>query len=372
MNAPVHFRPFGTLPTGESVELWTLRGARGLMVEVMTYGGIVTRLLAPDRDGNPIDVVLGFDRLEDYLGAHPYFGAIIGRVAGRIRGAVLELDGDVFRLKNNEGLNHLHGGVRGFDKKLWAAEAVRSDGAASLRLTACSFDGEEGYPGNVQVSVTYTVTCDDVFLIETEASTDRLTPLSLTHHSYFNLAGEAAGSGADHTLQIHADDLVPVNEDRTLLGRLESVARGNEDFRQPRNLGISIARLFQQHGSLYRIRQSKINECYRSLSPAARLVHFGSGRVLEVSTTEPYLQFYTGKFLDGSLAGKSGSCYEQHAGVCLECHGYPDGVNNPGMGDILLRPGEVQRSKTAYAFSTISVAEAVTETFLQHWSAVLS
>ncbi len=301
MNSPVHFRPFGTLTTGESVELWTLRGAGGLMVEVMTYGGIVTRLFAPDRDGNPTDVVLGFNRLEDYLGAHPYFGAIIGRVAGRIRGAVLELERDIFLLSNNEGLNHLHGGVRGFDKKLWTAEAVRSDGAVSLRLTACSHEGEEGYPGNIRVSVTYTVTNDDVFLIETEAYTDRLTPLSLTHHSYFNLAGEASGPVADHTLQIHADDLVAVNEDRTLLGRLENVARGNEDFRQPRNLGISIAGLFQQHGSLYRVRKSNFSERYPALSPAARLVHFGSGRVLEVSTTEPYLQFYTGKFLDGSL-----------------------------------------------------------------------
>ncbi len=343
-------RRFGTLPGGEPVEAWTLSGANGLVLEAITYGGIVTRLLVPDRNGRGVDVVLGFNDLDAYLAGHPYFGAITGRVAGRIADARFSLEGKTYELARNDPPNHLHGGVHGFDKKIWTATPmVRPDGAPSLRLAYRSPDGEEGYPGTVDIAVTYTVTNDNVFLIETEAVTDRPTPFNLTNHSYFNLAGEASGSIADHVLQIDADQSIVVDERHTLLGRLQSVA-GDNDFRQPRRVGDLIQTPGQYHGDLYLLRKT---EPENSSQPAARLVHPASGHVLEVSTTETYLQLYTASLLDGTLTGKSGTRYAPHAGICLECHGYPDGPNAPSCGDIILRPGHPQRHTTAYKFSTI-------------------
>lgn len=353
MALSLNSRPFGFLPTGESVEAWTLTGSGGLVLEVITYGGIVTRLLAPDRAGVLADVVLGFNDLDSYLAGHPYFGAIVGRVAGRITDAAFNLEGETYELARNDPPNHLHGGVQGFDKKIWAATPMYGpDGALSLRLTYRSPDGEEGYPGTVDVTVTYTVTDDNVFLIETEAVTDRPTPFNLTQHSYFNLGGEGVGSIADHELQINADESAVTDEHMTLLGRIESVIDHNNDFRQPRSLGVAIPLLFQNHGDVYLIRNAVPDDHNPKPVPSARLVHPGSGRVLDVSTTETHLQFYTGAFLDGSLIGKSGIAYARHAGVCLECHGYPDGANTPSLGDIILRPGQPQRQITAYAFST--------------------
>jgi aldose 1-epimerase len=353
MALSLNSRTFGLFPTGESVDAWTLSGPGGLVLEAITYGGIVTRLLAPDRHGGLADVVLGFNDLDSYLAGHPYFGAIVGRVAGRITGAGFNLEGKTYEVSRNDPPNHLHGGLHGFDKKIWIATPVYSpDGTPSLRLSYRSPDGEEGYPGTVKVTITYTVTGDNVFLIETEAVTDRPTPFNLTHHSYFNLAGEAAGSIADHELQIHADEYVVTGEHMTLLGRLGSVTGHSNDFRQPRRLGAAIPLLFQNHGDLYLIRKTAPNE--RSPKPvlSARLVHPGSGRVLDVSTTETHLQLYTGAGLDGSLMGKSGAAYARHAGVCLECEGYPDGANAPRLGNIILRPGHPKRQTTAYAFST--------------------
>jgi aldose 1-epimerase len=340
------------------VEAWTLRGAGELVVEAITYGGIVTRLLAPDRRGKLADVVLGFSRLEDYLAGHPYFGAIVGRVAGRIRGASFELNGTAYKLSANDGANHAHGGTCGFDKKVWKAAPVdREDGAPSLRLSAVSADEEEGYPGLVHVDITYTVTPTNVLLIEYQASAELATPLSLTHHSYFNLAGEAVATVRDHTLEIHADAFVPADKDLTLFGRLEPVAGTADDFREPRDLCGAIPELFLRHGSLYQVRARQVGAAAGSLVPVARLVHSESGRVLEVSTNESYFQFYSGCFLDGSLQGKSGMSYGPHAGICLECQGYPDAVNAPHMDDITLRAGDLRRRATAYAFSNIAGKE---------------
>jgi aldose 1-epimerase len=324
------------------------------VLEVITLGGIVTRMLAPGRDGRADDVVLGFSDLALYAAGHPYFGAITGRVTGRITGAAFTLDGQTYRLARNDPPNHLHGGVRGFDKRIWDASAVnRTDGAPSLRLAYFSPDGEEGYPGNVHVTVTYTVTNENVFLIESEATADRATPLSLAHHSYFNLAGEGSGSIADHQLEIFADKFVPTDEHLTLSGRLEPTAGQGNDFLRPRRLGEAIPLLFQQHGDLYALpaRAAGI------LAPAARLRDAASGRVLNVSTTEDYLQLYTGSKLNGHRAGKSGTAYGPYAGLCLECHGYPDASNASLRDGILLHPGITQRHATAYAFST-DVAEA--------------
>jgi aldose 1-epimerase len=348
MAAPISSRNYGVLPTGETIVAWTLTGCGGLVLEVITLGGIVTRLLAPGQNGTLDDVVLGFNDLASYVAGHPYFGAITGRVAGRICGAAFTLDGRTYQLARNDPPNHLHGGVEGFDKRVWRASPVnRADRAPSLRLAYRSPDGEEGYPGNVDVAVTYTVTDDNAFLVETEATSDRTTPLSLTHHSYFNLAGENAGSVADHHISIFADQFVPVDKYLTATGRLESTKRHGNDFQEARRLGDAIPSLFLEHGDLYALPAH--DEHKRVL--AARLEEPASGRVLTVSTTERYLQFYTGSHLDGARAGKSGRAYAPFAGACLECHGYPDTSNTGFRDDTLLHPGETQRHSTAYAFS---------------------
>ena len=355
MAPSVAVRTFGQLPGGVPIEAWTLSGAGALVAEIITYGATVTRLLASDRHGQLADVVLGFDNLDAYRSHSAYFGAMTGRVAGRISRARFCLDGRTYELARNDGPNHLHGGREGFDKKLWAAEPVRrEDGAPSLRLTYCSPDGEEGYPGKLDVAVTYTVTNDDVLVIETEAATDRATPLSLTHHSYFNLGGEGCGSVDGHELQIFAEHFVVADERMALTGREEPVAGRGNDFRLPRKLDEAIPGLFQNHGDLYRLRYCTNHHSDLTATTASRLIHPASGRVLEVATTATHLQFYSGAGLDGSLVGKSGVPYGRFAGICLECEGYPDGANSPELGDIILRPGQRQREITTYAFSVVS------------------
>ena len=343
--------PFGNLPTGESVEAFTLKSNGGASLCVITLGGIITSLCIPDRHGGLADVVLGFPDLQGYLAPHPYMGAIAGRVAGRISGARFVLDGRAHELAPNDPPNHLHGGRIGFDRRLWSATPVfRADRADSLRLVYRSPDGEEGYPGQVDAAVTYTVTADNAFMMETEATTDRPTPFSLTQHSYFNLAGEGRGTIEGHELQIHADAYAPTDKQMTLLGRRESVINQGNDLRRPRRLGETIPHLFQRHGDLYFLPRPDSPE--KAPRRAARLFEPVSGRVLTVSTTEDCLQFYSGVALDGSLTGKSGRAYGPHAGLCLECEGYPDGANTPALGDIILRPGQPLHHTTIYAFST--------------------
>ena len=272
MAPSVAVRTFGYLPGGAPIEAWTLRGAGALVAEIITYGATVTRLLAPDQHGRLADVVLGFDNLDSYRSHGAYFGATAGRVAGRITGAHFCLDGSTYELARNDGPNHLHGGREGFDKKVWAAEpAEREDGAPSLRLSYRSPNGEEGYPGTVDVAVTYTVTNDDVLLVETEAAADRATPLSLTHHSYFNLGGEGCGSVANHELQIFSGQFLVTDEQMALLGREEPVAGRGNDFRQPRRLGEAIPALFQNHGDLYRLRKDVNHDPGSKPQTAARL-----------------------------------------------------------------------------------------------------
>jgi aldose 1-epimerase len=301
-------------------------------------------------------VVLGFNNLDSYLTRHPYFGAITGRVAGRIANAAFALDGCTYQLARNDPPNHLHGGVTGFDKRLWEAAPVdRADGAPSVRLTYASPDGEERYPGNLSVAVTYTVSDDNVFLIETEATSDKTTPLSLTHHSYFNLAGEASGSIANHVLTIFSGTVVPTDDKMTPCGRLEPVTAAN-DFRAPRRLGDAIPSLHLRHGNLYALPGRGDG----GMVVAARLEDPASGRVLTVSTTEKYVQLYSGAYLDRQLPGKSGKVYPPFAGVCLECEGYPDASNEEMRKDILLHPGLIQRRTTAYAFSVDAAGRANT------------
>lgn len=345
--------PYGALPSGETVEAYTLTNAGGFSLQVITYGATVTSMRVPDRHGRLADVVLGFGHLRSYLAPHPYFGAIVGRVAGRITGARFVLDGCAHELAPNDPPNHLHGGRVGFDRRLWSATPVfRADGAASLRLAYRSPDGEEGYPGKVDVAVTYTVTADNAFMMETEATTDRATPFSLTQHSYFNLAGEDAGTIEGHELKIQADAYAPVDKRMALQGRREQVAGQGNDFNRPRRVGNALPHLFQAHGDLYFLPRPEAEKSSKKTPrPAARVFEPVSGRVLTVSTTEDCLQFYTGVSLDGSLIGKSGRAYGPHAGLCLECEGYPDGANTPALGNIILRPGQPLRHTTIYAFS---------------------
>ena len=344
---------FGSLPTGESVESWTIAGAGGLVAEILTYGGIVRRLFVPGRNGRLDDVVLGFNQLDSYLEDRAYFGAIVGRVAGRIPRARFILEGKTHELAANESTNHLHGGRAGFNKKRWkATPCVQDQDRPSLRLEYFSPDGEEGYPGSVQVAVTYTVTPDNSLFIQSEATSDRTTPFSLTYHLYFNLAGESAGTVAGHELQIHADQFVAVDENLAPLGELRDVTSSN-DFRHLRRVEDAIPHLFQSHGDLYRIHRLPGRDTPGCRVPAARLVHQSSGRVMEVSTTTTYLQFYSGVGLNGSLAGKHGSMYGRFAGVCLECEGSPLGVSDPSSGGALLCPGRLQSEVTQFSFGTL-------------------
>jgi aldose 1-epimerase len=353
MAKNISSRNFGYLPGGESIEAWTLCFPGNLEVEVITYGATITRVLAPDRHGRMVDVVLGFNDLDSYLTGDACFGALIGRVAGRITGGRFNVEGKTYQLALNDGSNHLHGGVKGFDKRVWKAKPIEDpDGTPSLRLSYMSLDGEEGYPGEARVTVTYTVTRSNVLLVETEAAANQPTPLNLTQHSYFNLAGEGAGSIVDHELQIHSDQFVITDERMTLLGRVGSVAGRGCDFRRPKILKDAIPALFQNHGDLYVVRRPAEDSLELRPVPIARLAHPESGRVLEVSTTETHMQFYTGVGLNGTLIGKSDVAYARHAGLCFECEGYPDGVNTSTLGDIILRPGNPRRATTTYAFCT--------------------
>jgi aldose 1-epimerase len=344
-------RAFGTLPSGETVDAYTLSNASGASLEVLTYGGIVTALRVPDRRGQHADVVLGFDRLEPYLEGRAYMGAIIGRIAGRIRGGVLDLQGRAFPLARNEGGNHLHGGNRGLDKRIWTAEPLaRPDGAAALRLRYTSPDGEEGYPGNLVIAVTYTLTAENGFLVESEAVADRPTPLSLAHHSYFNLAGEGSGEVLGHEFEIYAKEYVPADDDMALSGRPEPAAGSASDFGRPRRLADVLAVLPAAHGDAYLLGPG--NPAAPSAPRlVARVTEGTSGRVLEVSTDEACLQFYTGAMLDGLQVGRSGRRYGPFSGFCLECQGYPGPSFPNRFGDSIVRPGSVQRRRTAYAFS---------------------
>jgi len=344
-------RAFGSLPSGETVEAHTLANDSGASVEILTYGGIVRSLRVPDREGRIDDVVLGFDRLEEYLAGHPYFGAIVGRIAGRVSGGRISIDGHNCALECNDGPNHLHGGRRGFDKRLWTAAPVRRrDGASLLRLSYRSPGGEEGYPGGVEVTAVYTLTATNEFIFETEAAADRATPVCLTHHSYFNLAGEGSGPVLGHEIRILAEEYVPTDGALTLLDHRERVRGTGADFTRARLLQDALPGLEGAHGDHYLLRANGA-AAPREPTLAARVAEARTGRVLEVLTDDSSLQFYTGVALDSSMVGKSGRPYGPHAGLCLECQGYPNASSLVGFGDILVRPGRPQRRRTLYAFS---------------------
>lgn len=341
---------FGTTPEGRAVDLYTLANGRGLRAKIITYGGILVALEVPDREGRTQDVVLGFDTLDAYLAGHPYFGALIGRYANRIAGARFSLDGRAYQLAANNGPNHLHGGERGFDKALWEARGLVEPDAAGVALALTSPDGEEGYPGDLEVSATYRLTSAGELRISYEARAGAPTPVNLTHHSYFNLAGQGSGDVLGHVVTLHADGYTEVDEGLIPTGTIAPVAGTPFDFTRPTAIGARIGLLKANNPQGGYDHNFVLRGKGGELCLAARVREPRGGRVLEVWTTEPGLQFYTGNFLDGTLVGKGGAVYGQHAGFCMEAQHFPDSPNRPAFPSTLLEPGRVYRQETVYRF----------------------
>jgi aldose 1-epimerase len=336
---------FGKTKEGQAVDLYTLTNDSGMVVKITNYGGIVTSLTVPDKNGKFDDVVLGFDSLDQYLEGHPYFGALVGRYGNRIAKGKFTLNGTEYKLAANNGENHLHGGIKGFDKVVWNAEIVKQENEVGVKLSYLSKDGEEGYPGNLSVVVTYTLTKNNELKINYEAETDKPTPVNLTHHSYFNLKGAGNGDILGHLLTIDADRFTPVDEGLIPTGELKSVKDTPMDFTVPKAIGERINQVKGGYDHNY-----VLNGWDGSLRLAAKVVEPLSGREMEVWTTEPGLQFYTGNFLDGTITGKNGKVYNKHYGFCLETQHFPDSPNKPGFPSTILELGEKYTHKTIYKF----------------------
>jgi aldose 1-epimerase len=347
-------KPWGKTKQGEPVDLYTLTNAQAVQVKITNYGGIVVNLLVPDRNGKLGDVVLGFDDLDGYLAGHPYFGALIGRYGNRIGKGTFTLDGKKYTLAQNNNGNHLHGGIKGFDKVVWKAKGILGEKGPGLVLTYLSPDKEEGYPGNLQVTVTYLLTSDNELHIHYRATTDRATPVNLTNHSYFNLAGAGNGDILAHRLMLPADRFTPVDEGLIPTGQLRDVNGSPFDFRQPTAIGARIEEEDQQltYGLGYDHNWVLNKERAGEMSLAARVEELRTGRVMEVFTTEPGIQFYCGNFLDGSNVGKGEKPYKHRYGFCLETQHFPDSPNKPAFPTTILKPGDQYETTTVYKFST--------------------
>jgi aldose 1-epimerase len=332
----------------QAVYLFTLRNANGMLIKITNFGGIITQLHTSDRNGKIEDIVLGFDSLSHYIAEHPYFGAIVGRYANRIALGEFSIDGQTYKLARNNGQNALHGGVSGFDKKIWEVTEYAGKDEIGVTLVYVSPDGEEGYPGELKVAVKYTLNMDNELKIHYRAETDKPTPVNLTHHSYFNLRGAGNGNILDHQLYLDAGYFTPVGEDLIPTGDLQPVGGTPFDFRNPFVIG---ARIDQVPGG-YDHNFVLNNE--NQLKLVARVTEPQSGRTMQVLTDQPGMQFYTGNFLDGSVTGKGGKRYEKHTGFCLETQHFPDSPNQPGFPNTILKPGEVFESTTIYIFGTMN------------------
>lgn len=332
---------------GQPVYQYILTNRNGLSVSIINYGGIVTHLRLPDRNGQLRDIVLGYDSLDQYLRDNsPYFGAIAGRYANRIAYGRFTLDGNTYQLATNNGLHHLHGGSKGFDKVVWESEHFTEADSAGVILTYLSPDGEEGYPGNLQVKVVYTLNNQNQLRIDYEATTDRPTIVNLTHHSYFNLNGAGEGTIENHFLQILGDHYLPVNETLIPTGEILPVENTPMDFRTPRLIGKTLHQVSGGYDHTW-----VLNNYDGSMRKVAELSEPQSGLKISVYSDQPGLQFYSGNFLDGSIKGKNNKYYLKHGGLCLETHHFPDSPNRPEFPSVVLRPGEVYRTTTVYEFS---------------------
>ncbi|MHC4351624.1 MAG: aldose epimerase family protein [Planctomycetota bacterium] len=343
----VNQESFGQTSEGREVDLYTLTNSNGLKARIINYGAILVSLEVPDRAGKLADITLGFDKLEGYLGEHPYFGAVVGRYANRIGKARFSLNGVEYTLAANNNENHLHGGIKGFDKVIWKLEDLKTEGrSAILKLSYISEDGEEGYPGNLACSVTYALTGDDELRISYEADTDKTTVLNLTNHSYFNLAGQGTGDILGHELMIDADKYTVVDEGLIPTGENRSVTDTPMDFTISASIGSRIDQVDGGYDHNYVLKSGG-----ESLALCARVYEQTSGRVMEILTTEPGVQFYTGNFLDGTVTGKGGKAYEKHSGFCLETQHFPDSPNKPDFPSVVLNPGQQYSTETVLKFS---------------------
>lgn len=356
-------------PPGTTMSAIVLKNRAGVEAHVLRRGAIIQKLLVPNASGALADVVLGFDEEQPYKdGTSPYMGALVGRVANRVAGAKFTLDGQTYQLAANNGPNCLHGGKIGYDKVEWAAERQDSERGQAVRLTYTSPDGEEGFPGTVQVAVTYTLTDSNELITEMHAVTDRATPINLAQHSYFNLAGHnAGGSGIlNHELTIHGDHYTPVDDGSIPVGDIAPVQGSPFDFTSPHTVGERIDQVpgpapggYDHNWVLFGLGPDAKDKCHGGMASetpqlAATLVDPGSGRGMHVLTTTPGVQFYSGNFLDGTLQGKGGAVYQKHAGLCLETQGFPNAINQPNFPSVVLRPGEAYRHVLAYQFFNAS------------------
>ncbi|HWD19920.1 MAG TPA: aldose epimerase family protein [Verrucomicrobiae bacterium] len=344
-EAEITKAPFGALPDGRAVDIYTLKNSKGAEARIMTYGGIVVSLKMPDRHGQYGDVVLGYDKLDDYVKNSPYFGALIGRYGNRIAKGKFTLDGVNYSLAINNPPNSLHGGTKGFDKVLWQA----APSGSSLRLTYVSKDGEEGYPGTLNVTAIYTLTDNNELKLEYTATTDKDTVLNLTHHSYFNLRG--SGTVLDCVLYLNADKFTPVDSTLIPTGELKPVAGTPFDFRKPSPIGARIGEPDEQlkFGNGYD--HNWVINKPGTLRVMARVTEPVTGRILEVYSKEPGLQFYTGNFLDGTITGKGGWVYQFRDAFCMEPQHFPDSPNHPDFPSVVLKPGQTYRNLIIYKFS---------------------
>ncbi len=346
--------PFGTVDD-KTVNLYTLENDHGMVVKITNYGAIITEVHGPDRDGKQADVVLGFDNLDTYLEGHPYFGAIAGRVANRIAKGRFTLDGRTYTLAVNNGPNHLHGGLKVFDTAVWDAVPLGTEEGPGLRLTYLSRDGEEGYPGNLEVTVVYLLTNDNTLKIVITAKTDKATPVNLVNHSYWNLAGHDSGDILGHELYLNAGRYTPTDANLIPTGEIVPVDGTPYDFTYPKPIGQDIEKIpgnpeLDNPGG-YDVNYA-VNGDPDTMKLAARVFEPGSGRVMEVHSTQPGVQLYTGNFLDGRLKGKGGAIYGFRNGFCLETQHYPDSINQPDWPSVVLRPGETYRQVTVHKFYT--------------------
>ena len=340
---PVEKTVYGQTPQGQTVELFTIINSGGLCARVSSHGARLVSMETPDRDGNLKDITLGFDTLDEWLGEKKcYFGCTVGRCAGRINKAKFTLDGKLYTLASNDGENHLHGGTVGFDRKIWNAETIPEENA--VKFSYLSGDGEEQYPGNLDVCVVYTLTDDNELKIDYTATTDQPTVVNLTNHAYWNLAGD--GDVLNHELMINSDGVTEMGDDLTVNGEILPVADTPLDFTVSKTVGKDIKQMANGYDH---------NFCLRGdvgkMKIAAVVFEPVSGRVMEISTTEPGVVFYTGNFLDGSVTGKGGKVYSKHYALCLETQHYPDSINQPKFPSTVLKPGETYRHTTVHKFS---------------------